>query len=242
MRLRRGRRNTYCNRRPWQRRQQQRRRRRLALAIRVRGSPRKNSIVSFRFYGAVTPKISSSRIGTSEKTRWSEMEGRRRGSVERKALLGRNTCGYANTRSRAIWEEWDMHLGECRYPALRGLQVARKDWSNPRISSSVFHEIGRNRSRIGGGLGEDKKGEGNEGKSSDRGELKNKNARALLLLLLWIYDYACPPNFVRWKFLTASAIIMPHGRVWSYINRDNAPGRQLRRSFLRLIAYSWELT
>lgn len=146
MRLRRGRRNTYCNRRP-----------QLTTTTTTAtkaGSRYPGARKSAKKFDSFIPLLRRRNTEdfiiadrTSEKTRWSEMEGRRRGSVERKALLGRNTCGYANTRSRAIWEEWDMHLGECRYPALRGLQVARKDWSNPRISSLVFHEIGRNRSR-----------------------------------------------------------------------------------------------
>lgn len=93
------------------------------------------------------------------------MERRRRGSVEQKALSGRNTRGYANTRRSGIREEWDMHLGKCRYPALRGLQVARRGRSNP-ASVVMIHIMGS--SEIDRGLedyrrNEKEKDESNEG-------------------------------------------------------------------------------
>lgn len=116
---------------------------------RMRGSPRKNfdSFIPLLRCRNAEDFIIADTDGGGRRC-----EGRWRGSVERKALSRRDTCGYANIRGRGIREEWDMHLGECWYPALHGLQVAHRDPRSNSLhpSSLVFHEIGRNRSRIRG--------------------------------------------------------------------------------------------
>lgn len=118
----------------------------LSLSISRPGaqSSRKNSIVSFRFYGAVTRKISSSRIRTGKKT----SGGRETARISRaeSSFRAKYTwlCKYPGS---SIREERDMHLSECR--AWRGLQAAhRTDRIYTHSPSSVFHKIERYRSRI----------------------------------------------------------------------------------------------
>lgn len=75
-------------------------------------SPRKNSIVSFRFYGAVTRKISSSRI--RKRRRWS---GDGKDQSGGKLFQGEIHAAMQIPGS-SIREEKDMHLSECRYQGL----------------------------------------------------------------------------------------------------------------------------